>query len=130
VAELGPDFYIRRRQQPVTIDGQLHRIDLELYCRAIPCIVLVDLKVGVFADRDVGQMNKYVTYYRERVPQYPWEKPAIGLIVCARAGREEVHYALGGLEEKVFVAEYRVQLPSEERIKERLEAFGQATDDE
>jgi hypothetical protein len=28
-----------------------------------------------------------------------------------------------------FVAEYRVQLPSEERIKERLEAFGEATDD-
>lgn len=83
MAELGPDFYIRRRQQPLTIDGQLHRSDLELYCRAIPCIVLVDFKVGVFEDHDVGQMNKYVTYYRARVPQYPWEKPAIGPIVCA-----------------------------------------------
>jgi predicted nuclease of restriction endonuclease-like (RecB) superfamily len=122
VAELGPDFYIRRRQQPLTIDGQLHRIDLELYCRAIPCIVLVDLKIGPFEDRDVGQMNKYINYYRERVPHYSWEKPAIGLIVCARAGREEVRYALGGLEEKVFVAEYRVKLPSEERIRTGLEA--------
>ena len=123
VAELGRDFYIRRRQQPLTIDGQLHRIDLELYCRAIPCIVLVDLKIGLFEDRDVGQMNKYINYYRERVPHYPWEKPAIGLIVCARAGREEVRYALGGLEEKVFVAEYRVKLPSEERIRTGLEAL-------
>jgi hypothetical protein len=35
----------------------------------------------------------------------------------------------GGPEEKVLVAEYRVRLPREERIKERLEAFGQATDD-
>jgi hypothetical protein len=34
-----------------------------------------------------------------------------------------VHYALGGLEEKVFVAEYRVKLPSEARIKERLRAL-------
>ena len=123
VAEFGPDFYIRRRQQPLTIDGQIHRIDLELYSRAIPCIVLVDLKIGTFEDRDVGQMNKYVNYYRERVPRYPWEKPAIGLIVCARAGHEEVRYALGGLEEKIFVAEYRVKLPSEDRIKEGLEAL-------
>lgn len=97
ITEFGPDFYIRRRQQPLTIDGQLHRINLELYCRAIPCIVLVDLKVGPFEDRDAGQMNKYVNYYRERVPQYPWEK--------------------------IFVAEYRVKLPSEERIKERLETI-------
>jgi predicted nuclease of restriction endonuclease-like (RecB) superfamily len=129
VAELGPDFYIRRRQQPLTVDGQLHRIDLELYCRAIPCIVLVDLKVGPFEDRDVGQMNKYVNYYRERVPQYPWEKPAIGLIVCARAGREEVRYALCGIEERVFVAEYRVKLPSEDRIREGLKALDQSAGD-
>lgn len=120
VAELGPDFYIRRRQQPLTIDGQIHRIDLELYCRAIPCIVIVDLKLGPFEDRDVGQMNKYVNYYRERVPRYDWEKPPIGLIICARAGQEEVRYALGGLEEKIFVAEYRLKLPSEATIKEGL----------
>jgi len=121
VAELGPDFYIRRRQQPLTIDGQAHRIDLELYCRAIPAVVICDLKLGPFDDRDVGQMNKYVNYYRERMPRYPWEKPPIGLIICARAGQEEVRYALGGLEEKIFVAEYRVKLPSEVQIKRGLE---------
>ncbi len=115
VAELGPDFYIRRRQQPLTIDGQVHRIDLDLYCRAIPAVVICDLKLGPFDDRDVGQMNKYVNYYRERVPRYPWEKPPIGLIICA----------LGGLEEKIFVAEYRVKLPSEEKIKRGLGALSQ-----
>jgi len=122
VAELGPDFYIRRRQQPLTIDGQVHRIDLDLYCRAIPAVVICDLKLGPFDDRDVGQMNKYVNYYRERVPRYDWEKPPIGLIICAHAGQEEVRYALGGLEEKIFVAEYRVKLPSEDDIKKGLHA--------
>jgi hypothetical protein len=107
LGELGPDFYLRRTQQPLVIDGRYHAVDLELYCRAIPCIVLVDLKVGPFEDRYVGQMNKYVNYYRERVPSYPWEKPPVGLIICASAGREEVRYALGGLEERIFVAEYR-----------------------
>ena len=82
---------------------------------------MVDLKAGPFEDRYVGQMNKYVNYYRERVPAYPWERLAIGLIICTSVGREEVRYALGGLEERVFVAEYRRKLPSEAAIGARLE---------
>jgi len=120
LAELGPDFYLRGTQQQLIIDGSYHAVDLELYHRGIPCIVLVDLKVGAFEDRYIGQMNKYVNYYRERVASYPWEKPAIGLIICASAGREEVRYALGGLEEKIFVAEYRRKLPSEAEISDKL----------
>lgn len=116
LGELGAEFYLRGTQQQLIIDGSYHAVDMELYHRGIPCIVLVDLKAGPFEDRYIGQMNKYVNYYRERVPAYPWEKPAIGLIICASAGREEVRYALGGLEEKIFVAEYRRKLPTEEEI--------------
>lgn len=123
--ELGPDFYLCRTQQPMVIDGRYHRVDLELYHRGIPCIVLVDLKIGPFEDRYVGQMNKYVNYYRERVASYPWERPAIGLVICRSAGKEEVRYALGGLEEKIFVAEYRVKLPSETEIGEALRQAGE-----
>ncbi len=119
--ELGPGFYVRRSQQTIIIDGQLHSVDLKLYNRDIPATVLCDLKLGPFRDIYVGQMNKYVSYYRERVPRHAWEKPTIGLIVCESAGRDEVRYALAGLEEKIFVAEYQVRLPTEQRIKERLE---------
>jgi hypothetical protein len=55
------------------------------------------------------------------VPRHAWEKPAIGLIICESAGRDEVRYALAGLEERIFVAEYHVRLPTEEQIKRRLE---------
>lgn len=126
--ELGPLFYIRRSQQPILIDGQYHSVDLELYHRAIPATVLCDLKLGPFRDAYVGQMNKYVAYYRERVPLYEWEKPTIGLIVCESAGRDEVRYALAGLEEKIFVAEYQVRLPTAERIRERLQELAHETD--
>jgi len=119
--ELGPGFYVRRSQQSIIIDGQLHSVDLELYNRDIPAVVLCDLKVGPFRDAYVGQMNKYVSYYRERVPRHEWEKPTIGLIVCQSAGRDEVRYALAGLEERVFVAEYQVRLPTPEKISARLE---------
>jgi len=95
--ELGPGFYVRRSQQPILIDGQYHSVDVELYHRDIPATVLCDLKLGPFKDAYVGQMNKYVSYYRERVPRHEWEKPTIGLIVCESAGRDEVRYALAGL---------------------------------
>jgi len=46
------------------------------------------------------------------------------LISCASVGREEVRYALGGLEERIVVAEYRRQLPSEAAIGARLGRAG------
>ena len=117
--ELGQDFAILGRQVPIKIDRQTHFIDMVLYHRGIPCVVLVDLKIGRLAAQDIGQMNKYIGYWR-RHKQYAHEQPAIGLIICREAGREEVIYALDGLEEKIFIARYKVKLPSEAKIKRAL----------
>lgn len=138
--ELGPDFYLGGRQQKMIIDGQIHTVDLEFYHRGLQCIVLVDLKRGPFKSDyarsnprlrlRVGQMNKYLNYYKEN-KRYEWEKPPIGLIICEHKGwvrcvrtstpsTEEVRYALSDLEEKIFVAEYKLRLPSEEDIKQGL----------
>ena len=114
--ELGSDFSFLERQMPILIDGQKHFIDLVLFHRGIPCIVLVDLKVGKLDSGDIGQMNKYISYYR-RNRQYISEADAIGLIICREVGHEEVFYALGGLEEKIFVAKYKIKLPDIEKIK-------------
>ena len=114
--ELGEDFAILSRQQPIKIDNQTHYIDIILYHRGIPCVILVDLKIGRLDSRDIGQMNKYIGYWR-RNKQYEHEKDTIGLIICKEAGREEVVYALDGLAEKIFIATYKVKLPSEEKIK-------------
>ena len=92
---------------------------MALYHRGIPCVVLVDLKIGRLAAQDIGQMNKYIGYWR-RHNQYEHEQPTIGLIICREAGREEVIYALDGLEEKIFVARYKIKLPSEAKIKKAL----------
>lgn len=94
-------------------------MDLEFYHRGIPCIVLADLKIGKFRAEYVGQMNKYLNYYREN-RKYEWERDPVGLLICEYKGKEEVHYALGGLKRRIFVAEYKVKLPTEEEIKERL----------
>ena len=56
-AGFGPDFYIRRWQEPLAIDGQIRRSDLERYDRTIQSGVPVDLRIGTFEDRDVGQQG-------------------------------------------------------------------------
>jgi predicted nuclease of restriction endonuclease-like (RecB) superfamily len=117
--ELGEDFCLAGRQAPIKIDGETHHIDLVLYHKGIPCNILVDLKIGKIDAGDIGQMNKYVSYWR-RHRQYEHEKDTIGLIICREAGREEIMYALGGLERKIFVARYMDKLPSEAKIKKAL----------
>ena len=114
--ELGGEFSFLDRQVPILIDGRKHFIDLVLFHRGIPCIVLVDLKAKKLDSRDIGQMNKYLGYFRNN-RQYIHEQDAIGLIICSEAGREEVVYALDGLEDKIFVSKYKTKLPSEEKIR-------------
>jgi predicted nuclease of restriction endonuclease-like (RecB) superfamily len=117
--ELGEDFAFIGRQIPIKINEQAHFIDLVLYHKAIPCNILVDLKIGKIDGKDVGQMNKYVNYYRHN-RQYEHEKDTIGLIICQEAGKEEIFYAIGGLEQKIFIATYKAKLPSEKQIKNAM----------
>ena len=56
--EFGSDFSLSGRQRPIKVDHEIHTIDLEFYHRGIPCIIVVDLKIGKFKSEYVGQMNK------------------------------------------------------------------------
>ena len=118
--EFGSDFAISGRQRKIMIDGQIHKIDLEFYHRGIPCIVLVDLKIGKFKSEYVGQMNKYLNWYKVH-KRYSWEKDPIGIIICRNKGTEEVYYALGSISNHIFISEYKVKLPSETDIKDTFE---------
>jgi predicted nuclease of restriction endonuclease-like (RecB) superfamily len=114
--ELGEDFMFLGRQIPIKIDRMTHLIDIVIYHRGIPCVILVDLKMGKIDSRDIGQMNKYVGYFRYN-RQYSYEKDTIGLIIGEEVGKEEIAYALDGLEDKIFVSVYKAKLPDVEKIK-------------
>lgn len=117
--ELGEEFCFVGRQVSIKIAGETHNIDLVLFHKGIPCTVLVELKNRKFDAGDVGQVNKYVSYWRDN-RQYVYEKDAIGLILCREANSEEVAYVLRGLEESIFVATYKTKLPSDEQIKQAV----------
>jgi predicted nuclease of restriction endonuclease-like (RecB) superfamily len=117
--ELGEGFSFTGQQVPIKIDSQTHYIDLVVYNKAIPCNILIDLKVGKISSNDIGQMNKYVGYYK-RHRQYEHERDTIGLIIGQEAGNEEMQFALDKLEKQIFIAVYQTKLPSEEKIRKAV----------
>lgn len=120
--EFGQGFGFMGSQQKVLIAGQWHKVDLVFYHRFLKCMVLVDLKTEKFVPEFVGQMNKYLTFFREN--KLEGEKDPVGLIICKEKNAEEVYYTLGKLNKEIFVAEYKTYLPSEEEIKRKLKLVG------
>ncbi len=121
--ELGSDFFIGRREVPVLIGGNWDKVDLELFHAGLLCYILVEIKTEQFKHAHVSQMYSYLNWYKEHKWQEGQRQP-IGLIVCRTKDEETVHYALGDLKREIFVAEYKVKLPSEEEIKRRIRIIG------
>jgi hypothetical protein len=65
-------------------------------------------------------MNLNLNYAREHWT-YAGENERIGLILCSERNEAVEHYALGNLAGTVLAREYKVQLPSEERLADELE---------
>lgn len=118
--ELGHGFTFVARQKRLRIGNEWYRIDLLLYHRKLRCIVVIDLKIGKFTHSDAGQMNLYLNYVNENM-MFPEENPPVGIILCAERNEAIVHYALGGLKNKVLASQYRLQLPKEKQLKAELE---------
>ena len=60
-----------------------------------------------------------MNYYKHEVMQED-DNPPIGLLLCADYGETTVRYATEGLSHNLFVSKYRIQLPSEEEIRNYL----------
>lgn len=118
ILELGKGFTFVARQKRITIDNEHYYIDLVFYQRILRCLVLIDLKVGKLDHKDVGQMNFYLNYIRDR-EMLENENPPVGIILCTESKRSKVfvEYALGGLSNKVFVSKYKLYLPTKRELE-------------
>jgi hypothetical protein len=106
----------RDRQTVITVGGRHHFIDLLFFHRRLRCLVAIDLKIGAFGHEDAGQMNFYLSYLREKISLAD-ENPPVGIVLCADKDTEEVHYATGNLDHKVFVSRYLTRLPTEPQLR-------------
>ncbi|WP_300978103.1 PDDEXK nuclease domain-containing protein [Flavobacterium sp.] len=119
--ELGRGFCFEARQKRISFNNKHYRIDLVFYHRILKCHILIDLKIGEFDHSDAGQMNLYLNYFKEN-EMAENDNPPIGIILCSQRDAALVHYATGGLSQEVFVSKYKLQLPTEEELKELIKS--------
>ena len=117
--EMGRGFCFEARQKRILVDQDYYKADLIFYHRILKCHVIVDLKIDRFHHEYASQLNLYLNYYKHEMMQED-DNPPIGLLLCTDYGETTVRYATEGLSENLFVSKYRLQLPSEEEIRNYL----------
>jgi predicted nuclease of restriction endonuclease-like (RecB) superfamily len=113
--ELGHGFCFEARQKRLLIGGEHFFVDLVFNHRVLKCHVLIELKNDAFQHEHLGQLNAYVSYYKQH-HMTEGDQPPIGILLCTRKNTELVQYALADMSNELFVSRYQVQLPGKAEI--------------
>ena len=119
ILELGKGFCFESRQKRIIIDDEYYYPDLVFYNRILHCGVIIELKDEEFSHENLGQLNAYVSHYKENEMQ-PGDNPPIGILLCTRKGKKMVEYALAGMDNQLFVSTYMLQLPDKKTLEDFL----------
>lgn len=117
--ELGKGFCFEAKQKRMIIDDEYYFADLVFYHRILHCSVIVELKNDEFKHEYLGQLNAYVSYYKENEMR-DGDNPPIGILLCTRKGKKMVEYAIAGMDNQLFVSTYMLQLPDKAILEKFL----------
>ena len=117
--ELGKGFCFEDRQKRMIIDDEYYYADLVFYNRILHCSVIVELKNDEFRHEYLGQLNAYVSYYKEN-EMYEGDNPPVGILLCTHKGEKMVEYAIAGMDNHLFVSTYMLQLPDKTTLENFL----------
>jgi hypothetical protein len=112
---------------------ELHRqIDTKLYFRSgisqKPELLLQRVEKGgadaVLSIKDAYtldflDLNAYISYFKD-CEMVDGDNPPIGILLCTEKGPKMVQYVLNGMDEKLFVSTYKLQLPDREQLENFL----------
>lgn len=115
--ELGNGFCFEGRHKRILIDGEYFFPDLVFYNRILHCSVIIELKNDEFSHENLGQLNAYVGYFKEN-EMHPGDNPPVGILLCTKKGEKMVEYALSGMDNKLFVSTYMLQLPDKKQLED------------
>lgn len=118
--ELGHGFCFEARQKSILIGDEKGFIDLVFYHRVLKCHVLVELKLGKFSHENIGQLNTYVNWYKKNIME-KGDNPPVGMLLCTKKDHALVEYALAGMDNKLFVSRYKLELPKKEEMVRFME---------
>lgn len=118
--ELGHGFCFEARQKRILIGDEHFFVDLVFYHRILKCHVLVELKLEKFNHQNIGQLNTYVSWFRDHM-MAAGDNPPVGILLCTGKNQTLVEYALAGMDNQLFVSKYLLQLPKKEEMQQFLE---------
>ena len=118
--ELGNGFCFEARQKRIIIDDCYYFADLLFYHRVLHCHVIIELKNDEFRHEHLGQLNAYVSYFRD-TQMSSGDNPPIGILLCTNAGPQMVEYATANLDTQLFVSKYLIELPQPEQLAEFIQ---------
>ena len=117
--ELGHGFCFESRQKRILIGDDYFFVDLVFYHRILKCHVLVELKIAEFSHENIGQLNTYVSWYKQKM-MTEGDNPPIGILLCTRKNHALAEFALAGMDNQLFVSKYQMALPGKEEIERFL----------
>lgn len=117
--ELGHGFCFEARQKRILIGDEHYFVDLVFYHRILKCHVLVELKLAEFSHENIGQLNTYVSWYKKNM-MLEGDNPPIGILLCTHKKHSLAEFALAGMDNKLFVSKYQLELPKREEIERFL----------
>ncbi|MBK7106280.1 MAG: DUF1016 family protein [Ignavibacteriae bacterium] len=117
--ELGNGFCFEARQKRILIDDEYFYVDLVFYHRILKCHVLIELKAESFNHENIGQLNVYLQYYKDKISQ-KGDNPPIGILLCTESKPQMVRYALAD-KNNMLISQYKLQLPTEEELQEFIQ---------
>ncbi len=116
ILELGNGFCFEARQKRILIGDEYFFIDMVFYHRILKCHVIIELKVDSFNHSYASQLKTYLKFYNKEIKQKT-DNPAIGILLVADKNKTLVEYAVDGIDEKMFVSKYAVELPTKKQLE-------------
>lgn len=119
IIELGNGFCFEARQKRILIGDEYFFIDMVFYHRILKAHILLEVKISPFDHAHVSQLYSYLNYYKAEVME-PDHNPPIGILLVTNKNDALVQYATAGMDEQIFVSKYKLQLPTEQQLKDLI----------
>lgn len=108
--ELGNGFAFLGSQYKLEVGGEDFYIDLLFYNVKLRCYFVLELKADRFKPEYAGKLSFYISAIN-RLLKHDSDNPTIGLLLCKKANKIIVEYALDDFRHPIGVSEYTTGLP-------------------
>ena len=117
LVELGTGFAYVGKEYRLEIGHTENFIDLLFYNLKLRCYVVVEVKIGKFAPRDIGQIGSYIVAVNHQLRVEGKDNPTIGLLICKSKDNIQAQYALESSSQPIGISEYELEKFYPEKVE-------------